>query len=188
MSLIFSTFFFFLLNYSFEQSIDFDINCTHQTGNNYYNSLKYECTTCSGTKGYYSDTCYSSPNTKSIYTFEDITLNTCGDNQVFTELDEDQNLLAQPECANKDFNYDIDSHLVEEEISDGSITVDNNVVIYSYDKKIYNYYYHSCLVGGFERSCDFVANYFVLTLYSSNNAFFNILTELDKKLHENQIL
>ena len=77
MSLIIPTIFFFLLNFSFTQITNLDLNCNE---GEYYNSLNYECSACSGIIGIYNDTCYSGTNAKSIYTFEDITTQSCGTN------------------------------------------------------------------------------------------------------------
>lgn len=197
MSLIIPTIFFLLLNFSFTQNDikkEFDdLNSLIEANNLYYNSLEYQTKDCVGTKGYYNDTCYSTENPRSIYTFNDISPSSCGTNQFFTELDEDQNLLSNPQCVNKNFNFsDKDSSFETQEISEGSdstyITA-NAFRLYQYDKDIFNYYYYSCLSGGFERSCDFVANLYALSLYSNSyNKFFTILHELNDKLREGNIL
>lgn len=194
MSLIIPTIFFFLLNFSFSQTISLDIECENaQEGTNYYNSLEYNCAICEGIKGYHNDICYSNQNTKSIYTFENIFLpeSPCETNQFFTELDEDKNLLENRQCANKNFNFDnITGNYTLSDYQDADLSIryeDEFLYTFSSSKE-YDYYRYSCLNGKFERSCDFMANLYALSLYSNNNIEVAIINELNDLLHENLIL
>ena len=189
MFLIISSIFLFLLHYSFAQDrqIQFDTNCPND-GNNlyYYNSLEYQCQTCGGIKGIDKDICYK--ENISIYTFNSINLNTCGNNEVFTELDEDQYLLESPVCANKIFDFN--------DMNNGTypplgIPREDLSIEYLYtfrDPREYDYYYYSCLQGKFNRSCDFMANLYSLSLYSNNNIAARIINELNDLLHKEGIL
>lgn len=193
MFLIISSIFLCLLHYSFAQDrqIQFDINCTSD-GNNlyYYNSLEYQCQTCGGIKGIYGDICYK--ENISIYTFNSINLNTCGNNEVFTELDEDQYLLESPVCANTIFDFNdmnngtYPSFKIADE--DLSIRIDSEYLYVFSSSREYDYYYYSCLQGKFNRSCDFMANLYSLSLYSNNNIVARIINDLNDLLHKEGIL
>ena len=193
MFLIISSIFLCLLHYSFAQDrqIQFDINCPND-GNNlyYYNSLEYQCQTCGGIKGIDKDICYK--ENISIYTFNSINLNTCGNNEVFTELDEDQYLLESPVCANTIFDFNdmnngtYPSFKIADE--DLSIRIDSEYLYVFSSSREYDYYYYSCLQGKFNRSCDFMANLYSLSLYSNNNIVARIINDLNDLLHKEGIL
>ena len=194
MFLIISLIFLFLLHYSFAQDrqIQFDINCTSD-GNNlyYYNSLEYQCQTCGGIKGIDKDICYK--ENISIYTFNSINLNTCGNNEVFTELDEDQYLLESPVCANTIFDFNDMNNgtyppLDNDNPNDRFIKKDNEELYVFSSSREYDYYYYSCLQGKFNRSCDFMANLYSLSLYSNNNIVARIINDLNDLLHKEGIL
>ena len=193
MFLIISLIFLFLLHYSFAQDrqIQFDINCTSD-GNNlyYYNSLEYQCQTCGGIKGIYGDICYK--ENISIYTFNSINLNTCGNNEVFTELDEDQYLLESPVCANTIFDFNDMNNGTYPSLDirpeDLSIRIDSEYLYVFSSSREYDYYYYSCLQGKFNRSCDFMANLYSLSLYSNNNIVARIINDLNDLLHKEGIL
>ena len=193
MFLIISSIFLCLLHYSFAQDrqIQFDINCTSD-GNNlyYYNSLEYQCQTCGGTKGIDKDICYK--ENISIYTFNSINLNTCGNNEVFTELDEDQYLLESPVCANTIFDFNDMNNGTYPSLDirpeDLSIRIDSEYLYVFSSSREYDYYYYSCLQGKFNRSCDFMANLYSLSLYSNNNIVARIINDLNDLLHKEGIL
>ena len=197
MSLIIPTVFFFLLNFSFAQ-IDIkqefdDLNSLSEANNVYYNSLNYQRETCEGTKGYYNDTCYSTENPLSIYTFvpfnDGISPSSCGTNQIFTELDEDKNLLSTPQCANKIFDFTISGPYTPSDYEGQDLSIRyNDEYLYTFTTEEYDYYNYSCLKGKFERACDFLANLYALSLYSNNNIEVQIIDKLDDLLHENFIL
>lgn len=197
MSLIFPIIFSFLLNFSFAQGdIQIEFNNTNCEGtNSYYNSLEYQCRVCNGTKGYYSDTCYSIENPRSIYTFntfQNIILN-CKYDEVFSELDEDQNLLETPQCSNKIFNFTditVNGNYTPITYEGGDLSIRyNDEFLYTFNSsEEYNYYRYSCLNGKSERSCDFMANLYALSLYSNNNIEVQIINALNDLLHDKSIL
>ena len=193
MSLINFLFFFFLLNYSFVQNnIEMNTTC----GDKYYNSLNYQCEDCNGEKGI--DICYSNGNRISIYTFNSIssTIQCSREKKVLTELDGNRQLLKEPVCANKTFNYtDINnSYISHSDSADISLppTIDNRRIVYTYQADEFNYYNKACIDGKNERACDFLANLCSLSLYNDiSNENTNpclAIQKLDGLLHNNNIL
>ena len=180
--LIINFIFSIILNKNFIFAIEFDYNCQ---GNNYYDSLNYECIRCDGKKNLNLNLCYSNYTTRSIYTFDEIYYNgICSNDEDFTELDGNRKLLLEPKCVKKDFDYsDMDNIF-----SDKSFILDNNNIeadrttVFISNNDEFDYYYKSCIDGNYERACDFAANLCVLSLYDRTKNYCRIISDLDKKL------
>ena len=174
--------------YHNQTTIRIDTKCSV---NQYYNSLNYRCDSCtSSAKSPYA--CYA--NKTSIYTFKPITSfpNDCQD-KYLTELDGDRRLLETPVCIEEDFDYrDIhDNYKVETQSGGVSTTLGStSVQIYIYQVNELNYYEKSCLMGYYERGCDFAANLCALSLYNtiSDDPFCRIIDRLNEELLNQSIL
>ena len=184
MSLISYFIFFILYKIYSSQGIRFNTICP---SNYFYNSLIYDCKSCSSRiRSPYA--CYS--NGISIYTFEKKTSKSdvrCQNNEFMIELDGNRKLLDEPRCIeNSSCNYtDIDPTFRDTSVDGGTIgtTIDNgNSIVFRYNGSELNYYRHACLDGYYERGCDYSANLCALSLYITSNRFCDIITDLDEKL------
>lgn len=187
MSLISYFIFFILYKIYSSKGIRFNTICP---SGEFYNSLNYDCTSCSSRiRSPYA--CYS--NGISIYTFEKKTSMLdvrCQNNEFIIELDGNRKLLDEPRCIikNSSFNYtDIDSRF-SNSVEGGTIgtTIDNgNSIVFRYNGSELNYYRHACLDGYYERGCDYSANLCALSLYLTTNPFCRIINDLNEKLFVN---
>ena len=99
------------------------------------------------------------------------------------------NLVETPQCANKKFDFTIDGDYTPSTYSGGDLSIRyNDEYLYTFTNEEYDYYRYSCLNGKSERSCDFLANLYALSLYSNNNIEVVIINELNDLLRTNYIL
>ena len=160
----------------------------------YYDSLDYTYKVCPSkiTDG---KICYSE-RPESIYGFKNLSYNisqvqSCTDG-LLTELDENGNWLGTLICAATQDNinketYNDDSllkfrqvtsqiHILSREFRRGSQTIPNTI---SFPQELQNldpYYFASCLYG-YDKSCNFIANLCVLSLYDENTCYCKFLKD-----------
>jgi hypothetical protein len=175
--------------------------------NEIYNSISYTCTLCeSGCKN--GNVCYSTPP-RSLYSQVPIdpvpNCNSCTNEQQLTELDNNGNLLGLM-CANttiegyeekglpftlqtnnKFYLHVLANPLAKRyEMSAATVTIESTI-----DKKLVDYYYNSCISGKYEKSCNYIVNQCVLSIYDENNDFCklveHITTNFANNLFENDL-
>ena len=175
--------------------------------NEIYNSISYTCTLCeSGCKN--GNVCYSTPP-RSLYSQVPIdpvpNCNSCTNEQQLTELDNNGNLLGLM-CANttiegyeeKGLPFTLQTnnrfylHVLANplakryEMSAATVTIESTI-----DKKLVDYYYNSCISGKYEKSCNYIVNQCVLSIYDENNDFCklveHITTNFANNLFENDL-
>lgn len=167
-----------------------------------YNSIEYKCEPCSSKKKNHNNICYSN-NPKSLYKNENLD---CPDRNCdncigkLTELDNEGNWLGYLMCANTDVNineipssvlnidtkeFEIKIYLLSDPLAENptmatsSITI-NNVISDSNDNYLISYYYYACRAGKYEKACNLIANFCVLSLYNPDNGFCKLINELSK--------
>ena len=177
---------FYFSFFIFSQSIEFNTTCDN---NRVYDSLKYECESCNGRKGL--GVCYNSGI--SIFNFSRKNIQSCS-NGIYTEVDGDGNILEEITCATKEFDYtDVHSRYKSNIGSSDTITLTINIeqgsnpIVLNLNEYNLNYYRLSCLNGKYEKSCDFLANLYTLSMYS-DNTYYNIIYELDGILNQEHLL
>ena len=197
--------FLYIIDFSFiikAQDTIKDINLFCSEENNYYNSLSYSCILCDS--GLINENiCYNNDASKriSIYGFGRINCdeNNCQcDGGSLTELDDKGMYYGKIMCASSNINVD-DTKIEEFRTSFGTpnfpliilsqpnrtnseITPNNNLEPKIYDETKNNYYYESCINGYYRKSCQYLANLCVLSIYS--NTFCDIINQLSKKIKD----
>jgi hypothetical protein len=175
--------------------------------NEIYNSISYTCTLCeSGCKN--GNVCYSTPP-RSLYSQVPIdpvpNCNSCTNEQQLTELDNNGNLLGLM-CANttiegyeekglpftlqtnnKFYLHVLANPLAKRyEMSAATVTIESTIV-----ERLVDYYYNSCISGKYEKSCNYIVNQCVLSIYDENNDFCklveHITTNFANNLFENDL-
>ena len=208
-------YFIYIFNFSFIIKGDaarinraISIDC----GNNkVYNSIEYDkCEDCALKN--HNNICYSS---SPISLYDGGSLNCLYGNcnnciGKLTELDNNGNWLGYLMCAKTDVDFDVinfddfnidypdldrkDFEIKIYYLSDplaksptmatSPITI-NNDISDSDNPNLIKYYYYSCRVGKYEKACNLIANFCVLSLYNPDNGFcklINLLSETWKNL------
>lgn len=196
--------FLYIIDFSFiikAQDTIKDINLFCSEENNYYNSLNYSCILCDS--GLINENiCYNNDASKriSIYGFGPITCeeNDCKcDGGSLTELDDKGMYYGNITCAFSNINVDETNRsyfiatygtpnfpltiLSQPNRTNSEINPNNDLEpkIYDYTKNYY--YYNSCINGLYQKSCQYLANLCVLSIYS--NIFCDIIkNELSPKI------
>ena len=173
--------------------------------NQIFNSITYKCEECKCKNG---NVCYSTPP-RSLYSQVPIdpvpNCNSCTNEQQLTELDNNGNLLGLM-CANttiegyeekglpftlqtnnKFYLHVLANPLAKRyEMSAATVTIESTI-----DKKLVDYYYNSCISGKYEKSCNYIVNQCVLSIYDENNDFCklveHITTNFANNLFENDL-
>ena len=190
----------FLILFSFLYIIDFsyiiksletinntNINC----GNNqYYDSLLYKCKECpSGMIN--ENICYTLNSPKSIYSPQNETICegnktncTCTDGSL-TELDDEGKILGFIMCAKSDvklpdnvpnipnfdnYNFKIIT-LTNPNRTNSEISPPTSITNSFYNHSEIGYYYYSCYNGTYKKSCQYLANLCVLSIYDEDYFF-----------------
>lgn len=190
----------FLILFSFLYIIDFsyiiksletinntNINC----GNNqYYDSLLYKCKECPS--GMINENICYSKEPKSIYYLQgpiECKNCPCTDGSL-TELDDEGKYLGFIMCAKSEvklpsgFTYTHDYNnddaifritiLSNPNRTNSEIGSTNPITPSFYDSNENNYYYYSCYNGTYKKSCQYLANLCVLSIYDEDNFFCSI--------------
>ena len=188
LSLILLYFSLFLQIFS-QSGINPTINCENDQ---VYNSIKYRCEQCLGRKGI--NVCYSRTigDSTSIFTFQTKPYRQCNNNDIATEVDGDGNILSEIVCAKKDFDFSDVDGIYKNEIENSndpqlSIRIGSTAFQVTLNNFNLNYYRLSCLNGAFEKSCDYIANLYKVSIYS-DNSFGSIITNLNKNLRSKNML
>jgi hypothetical protein len=183
---------FYIVNFSFFIKADcsninrINVSCTEP--NYYYDSMVCACTLCNS--GLINENnCYSSNNNMhSLYKNEAITYNdgTCSDGKL-TELDDNGNWLGYLMCAKTSINYNSVSDSTFNPSFDFYYLSGRSYTYKSFD--IYNrnninigYLYDSCINGFYEKSCQYLANLCVLSIYRNDNIC-KVIDDLSEKLN-----
>ena len=163
--------------------------------NYYYNTIDCICEDCPS-KLINDNNCYSN-NPKSLYfldfidnsTLPDLQINKCP-NGLLTELDDTGNWLGRLDCVNTSIIYNSPYQNNIQETFTFTFFYSNgqkeNIQIHDNHLNI-NYYYDSCIRGYYEKSCQYLANLCVMTIYS-NNEICNILSDLSRNLSSSGIV
>jgi hypothetical protein len=175
--------------------------------NQIYDSISYSCKNCdSGCKN--ENVCYSNER-KSLYdkdkNYVHFDCNSCINGQQLTELDNNGNLLGLM-CANttiegyeeKGLPFTLQTnnrfylHVLANplakryEMSAATVTIESTIV-----ERLVDYYYNSCISGKYEKSCNYIVNQCVLSIYDENNDFCklveHITTNFANNLFENDL-
>lgn len=166
-----------------------------------YNSIENECKDCDYKN--HNNICYSiKENRISLYDGKplnclDDKCENCGGK--LTELDNEGNWLGYLMCPDTDVDFndinskkDLDTkdfeikiYLLSDPLAENptmatsSITI-NNEISDSNDNNLIKYYYYACSEGKYEKACNLIANFCVLSLYNPDNGFCKLINELSK--------
>ena len=149
----------------------------------YYNTITYQCSRCN--KSVYNNICYST-NPISIYGFGPFnkTLPIQCDSskgEYFTELDEDGKYSGELNCRSSKINETYPEPKIGKVTEDFSFYYLDNIRsrqmrllehsfnLKDYDENEINYAYHACLYGIYEKSCQYLLNLCVLSMYNYQN-------------------
>lgn len=167
--------------------------------NKVYNSIEYECKDCDSKNLNHNGICYSS-SPISLYDGKplDCLYNDCNNCRgKLTELDNQGNWLGYLMCAKTDVDFgdidnpDLDINDFEIKIyylsdplaksptmATSPITINNEISDSRNDLNLIKYYYYSCSIGKYEKSCNLIANFCVLSLYNPDNGFCKLINLL----------
>ena len=182
---------FYLVNFvvkikADDSGITININCE---GNYYYNSIKHQCEECTSNYRIYNNICYSTP--KSIYGKNINNPSTCEDDEYLTELDEEGNHLGHFSCIKTQLSYSGNVGLIKENDNTFSFNVLKNIRIPAngfdaqtfklgeFDPAEINYSIDVCLNGAYEKSCQYLLNLCVLSMYSDLSKFCKQIKEFE---------
>ena len=183
----------------------------------YYNSMKCICEECpSGLIN--ENICYTkieseSENIKSIYGlnnslecfYDNGTKVNCKDficpnNYYITELDNEGDWLGYLMCANGTYIFsESDGNradegqyqlykLGNENKQNSGINPQATSIVPNYNPNLVDYYNYSCLNGSYEKSCQYLANLCVLSLYYYRNRFCSSIDQLSNDLKRNGVI
>ena len=191
---------FYIANFSFfiksdcSSIKDFNPNISCPV-NYYYNTIDCKCDVCPSDL-INDNNCYSDPP-KSLYfpdfndnsTLSDLITKKCPNGKL-TELDDEGNWLGKLECVNTSIIYNSPYQNNIQDTFTFTFFYSNgqkeNIQIHGNNFNI-NYYYDSCIRGYYEKSCQYLANLCVMTIYS-NNEICNILSDLSRNLSSSGIV
>ncbi len=178
---------FFLVNFMIkikadDTKIETDIKCN---GDNYlyYNSIEHECKSCN--VKVYNNICYSSR--KSVYGYGNLTLEKiCSDDEIMTELDDEGKHLGVLTCAatkqallpnsttyeSSTLTFDFNSFLNIRKPEEGHSQ--NSFGLREFDQDVISYSIDACQKGLYAKSCQYLANLCVLSMYKEENDFCKI--------------
>lgn len=169
----------YLVNFWFkikaeDPKININMNC--QT-NYYYNSIEYKCDNCPSGQ-IYNNICYSATK-KSIYGFGNTSPNNCPNGTILTELDDKGNHLGSFMCAEtKPKITDSPENIPETSFSFNTFQdikrpengySPKSFSLREFDQDEINYAIKSCEKGLYEKSCNYLANLCVLSMYNQND-------------------
>ena len=183
---------FYLVNFlvkikTDDSGITINMNCE---GNQYYNSINRNCEQCTSNYPIYNNICYSRPI--SIYGKNISTNLRCGDDEYLTELDEEGNHLGRFLCAKKELIYNRTIGLINNDDNSFSLSILKNIRIpgNGYDIKTFrlggfndieiNYSIDVCFNGTYDKSCQYLANLCVLSMYSGSVNYCRQIFEFEK--------
>ena len=150
---------------------------------NYYNTITYKCLPCNNSV--YNNICYST-NPISIYgfgSFNKTLPNQCDSSkgEYFTELDEDGKYSGELNCRSTKINETYPRPRNEEATRSFSFyyldnirsrqmrLILNSFNLKDFDENEINYAYYACLNGTYEKSCQYLLNLCVLSMYDYQN-------------------
>ena len=171
----------------------------------YYDSIDCECKICDS-KLVNENICYSS-SPKSIYGFTETLKcywengtrancnNYCPSNFNVTELDDDGKWLGYLMCTNGTYSSGKGDDeqfqlykLGNENKQSSGINSQTTPITPNYNPDSVDYYNYSCLNGTYEKSCQYLANLCVLSLYYYKNKFCEIINILSENLKDKEII
>ena len=172
-----------------DSGININMNCQE---NEYYNSILRQCKQCTSSYPIYNNICYST-TPKSIYGKNiNNTSITCGNDEYLTELDEEGNHLGRFLCAKKELIYNRAIGLINNDDNSFSLSILKNIRIpgNGYDIKTFrlggfndieiNYSIDVCFNGTYDKSCQYLANLCVLSMYSGSVNYCRQIFEFEK--------
>jgi hypothetical protein len=183
---------FYLVNFlvkikTDDSGITINMNCE---GNQYYNSINRNCEQCTSNYPIYNNICYSRPI--SIYGKNISTNLRCGDDEYLTELDEEGNHLGRFACAKTKISYNGTINLIRDNDNSFTFNIFKDIKIpeNGYDPAVFrlgefnsteiNYSIDVCFNGTYEKSCQYLANLCVLSLYNGATTFCNQIFQFER--------
>jgi hypothetical protein len=170
-----------------DSGISININCEDSF---YYNSIRHQCEQCTSNYRIYNNICYSTP--RSIYGKDIHYTSPCGNDEYLTELDEEGNHLGRFLCAKKELIYNRAIGLINNDDNSFSLSILKNIRIpgNGYDIKTFrlggfndieiNYSIDVCFNGTYDKSCQYLANLCVLSMYSGSVNYCRQIFEFEK--------
>jgi hypothetical protein len=170
-----------------DSGISININCEDSF---YYNSIRHQCKQCTSNYRIYNNICYSTP--RSIYGKDIHYTSPCGNDEYLTELDEDGNHLGRFLCVNAKLTYNGGITLINDNYNSFTLSILKNTKIpengYDYvsfklrefDANEINYSIDVCFNGTYEKSCQYLLNLCVLSIYSESSQYCQQIKEFEK--------
>ena len=184
--------FIYIINFSSTIKGDIIKNKDLQCGQNEtYNSIRYECESCES-RCINGNICYSN-EPRSLYA-PTIYPNcpACPNGQQLTELDNNGNLIGlmcadttiqgyeenvlpfELQTNNRFYLHVLTNPLAKRyEMSAATVTIESTI-----DRNIVAYYYFSCTRGRYEKSCNYIVNQCVLSIYDENNDYCKLVEHI----------
>jgi len=187
----------------------YNINVDCGDSSFYYNSLIYNCTKCESSV-INENICYSNVSKKSIYFGDTINNFDCETTECtctskkFTELDDEGRFYGKLMCientikvTDRDllfYNDSSNSNIINGNSEFKIITLNQpnrtqsdigtfiTITHDFYVEREIPYYFHSCINGYYQKSCQFLANLCTLAIYDQNNMFCKMINKLSENI------